>query len=80
METRLWNRVPRTKQDLSFEQIKALAKFFARIVDYKSPFTSTHSIGVAADAEKLSRFMGLMRRQCRKCILQERCMTLERLP
>ena len=58
METRLWNRVPRTKQDLSFEQIKALAKFFARIVDYKSPFTSTHSIGVAADAEKLSRFMG----------------------
>ena len=46
------------KQDLSFEQIKALAKFFARIVDYKSPFTSTHSIGVAADAEKLSRFMG----------------------
>ena len=58
METRLWSRVPRTKQDLSFEQIKALAKFFARIVDYKSPFTSTHSIGVAADAEKLSRFMG----------------------
>lgn len=58
VETRLWNRVPRTKQDLSFEQIKALAKFFARIVDYKSPFTSTHSIGVAADAEKLSRFMG----------------------
>lgn len=58
LETRLWKRVPRKKQELSFEQIKALADFFARIVDYKSPFTSTHSVGVAEDAEKLSRFMG----------------------
>ena len=33
-------------------------KLFAQIVDYKSPFTSTHSIGVAEDAERLSRYMG----------------------
>lgn len=58
LETRLWSKVPRTEQELSFEQIKALAKFFARIVDYKSPFTSTHSIGVAEDAEQLTRFLG----------------------
>lgn len=58
LESRLWSKVPRTKKDLSFSQIKALAEFFARIVDYKSPFTSTHSIGVAKSAEKLTRFLG----------------------
>lgn len=58
LESRLWSKVPRTKKELSFSQIKSLAEFFARIVDYKSPFTSTHSIGVAKSAEKLTRFMG----------------------
>ena len=57
-EKDLWEKVPRIKQELSFTQIKQLAEFFARIVDYKSPFTSTHSIGVAEDAERLSRYMG----------------------
>lgn len=58
LEERLWSLVPRTKQELSFEQIKKLAEFFARIIDYKSPFTSTHSIGVAECAEQLSEYMG----------------------
>lgn len=57
-EVSLWNKVPRQKQELDFSQIKKLASFFAQIVDYKSPFTSTHSIGVAERAEKLSRYMG----------------------
>lgn len=57
-EASLWNKVPRQKQELDFFQIKKLAGFFAKIVDYKSPFTSTHSIGVAERAEKLSRYMG----------------------
>ena len=49
-EASLWNKVPRQKQELDFSQIKKLAGFFAKIVDYKSPFTSTHSIGVAERA------------------------------
>lgn len=57
-EASLWNKVPRQKQELDFSQIKKLAGFFAKIVEYKSPFTSTHSIGVAERAEKLSRYMG----------------------
>ena len=57
-EKTLWEKIPRIKQELSFAQIKELARFFAQIVDYKSPFTSTHSIGVAEDAERLSRYMG----------------------
>lgn len=58
LETLMWKKIPRIKQELSFSQIKALADFFAHIVDYKSPFTSTHSLGVAEDAEKLTRYMG----------------------
>lgn len=56
-ESRLWDKIPRIKQELDFSQIKELANFFAHIVDYKSPFTSTHSMGVAKDAEKLARYM-----------------------
>ena len=59
LETRLWSRVPRIKQDLDLTQVKALADFFAKIVDHKSPFTSTHSLGVAACAEQMARFLGL---------------------
>lgn len=69
LETCLWSKVSRTKQDLSFEQIKSIAKFFARIVDYKSPFTSTHSIGVADDAEKLARFMSFDEETAQKMYL-----------
>lgn len=69
LESRLWSRVPRSRQEMSFPQIKALADFFARIVDYKSPFTSTHSIGVAACAERLSRFMGFDEETCQKMYL-----------
>ena len=58
LEEVLWRKVPRIKQELTFSQIKALADFFAHIVDYKSPFTSTHSIGVATVAETLTRFLG----------------------
>lgn len=58
LDAKLWEKVPRIKQELDFAQIKALADFFAQIVDYKSPFTSTHSIGVAEYARKLSLFMG----------------------
>lgn len=65
-EASLWNKVPRQKQELDFSQIKKLAEFFAKIVDYKSPFTSTHSIGVAERAEKLSRYMALRRNGCRR--------------
>lgn len=59
LESRLWSIVPRGKQELSFPQIKALADFFAKIVDYKSPFTSTHSIGVASALKSLCPLHGI---------------------
>ncbi len=69
LEKRLWDKVPRIKQELDFSQIQAVAEFFAQIVDYKSPFTSTHSIGVAQDAEKLARYMGFDEETAQKMYL-----------
>ncbi|MDD5804652.1 HD-GYP domain-containing protein [Blautia sp. HCP3S3_H10_1] len=69
LEKKLWNRVSRETKELDFSQIKELAKFFARIVDYKSPFTSTHSIGVAETAERLARFMGFDEETAQKMYL-----------
>ena len=49
--------------------MKSLANFFAQIIDYKSPFTSTHSIGVAESAAKLSLFMGFNKETSEKMYL-----------
>ena len=35
-----------------------MAQSFAKIVDYKSSFTSRHSIGVAEKASMLAKYMG----------------------
>ena len=57
-ETKLWEIVPREKQFFDWETCKNVADFFAKIVDYKSSFTSRHSIGVAEKASLLARYMG----------------------
>ena len=65
----IWQKTPRIKQELTFAQIKAIADFFAQIVDYKSPFISTRSLGVAEDAEKLARYMGFDEQTAQKMYL-----------
>ena len=57
-ETKLWEIVPREKQTFDWETCKNIADFFAQIVDYKSSFTSRHSIGVAEKASLLAKYMG----------------------
>ena len=71
LDTMLWKKVPRIKLELNFAQIKAIADLFAHIVDYKSPFTSNHSMGVAEGAEKISRFMGFDEDICQKINLRK---------
>lgn len=65
----LWEMIPRQKQEYSFDVLKDLTDIFARITDYKSHFTSTHSIGVANSAYKLSLFMGFDLETARKMYL-----------
>ncbi len=57
-ESKLWEIIPREKQFFDWETCKNVADFFAKIVDYKSPFTSRHSIGVAEKASLLAKYMG----------------------
>ncbi|MCL4514351.1 MAG: HD domain-containing protein [Firmicutes bacterium] len=51
--------------DLDLDGLLSLAKLFGQIIDFRSPFTATHSNGVAATAEVLAKFMGLSERECR---------------
>ena len=53
-ETKLWEIIPREKMVFDWEMCKNVADFFAKIVDYKSSFTSRHSIGVAEKASMLA--------------------------
>ena len=57
-ETKLWEAIPREKMVFDWEMCKDVADFFAKIVDYKSSFTSRHSIGVAEKASMLAQYMG----------------------
>jgi len=57
-ETKLWEIIPREKMVFDWEMCKNVADFFAKIVDYKSSFTSRHSIGVAEKASLLAKYMG----------------------
>ena len=57
-EALLKEGLPLIRHDYSDEEIKAAAAFFARIVDYKSPFTTAHSMGVAEKAKIMAEHYG----------------------
>ena len=56
-ESKLWEIVPREKCGVDRETCKNIADFFAGIVDYKSPFTSRHSLGVAEKAAFFAQYI-----------------------
>ncbi len=50
--------------ELDTEGIVRMSSFFARIIDFRSRFTATHSSGVAASAETLARLSGRPVEEC----------------
>lgn len=54
-----------TTLSLGLEGLLSLANLFRRIIDFRSPFTATHTSGVAATAEALARLVGFSERECR---------------
>jgi len=50
---------------LDLEALEQLAHLFARVIDYRSPYTATHSTGVAITAEALGRRLGMSSDECR---------------
>lgn len=57
-EMKLWEIIPRQKQVFDWKTCKNVADFFAKIVDYKSSFTSRHSIEVAEKAAFFAQYIG----------------------
>lgn len=55
-EALLKKRIPAVWHDYTDDEIKAIAEFFARIIDYKSPFTTVHSLGVADKARRMAEY------------------------
>ncbi len=56
--------LPRVSYNYSFEEIEGIADMFARIVDYKSSFTSTHSVGVASLSKRMAEYYGYPADKC----------------
>lgn len=51
---------------LDIKGIFDFAKLIYKIIDYRSIFTSTHSIGVSASAEALAKYCGFNKNECEK--------------
>ena len=51
--------------ELDLDKIMDLTKIFASIIDYRNPFTATHSAGVAKTAEKLAQLAGFSGNECK---------------
>jgi HD-GYP domain-containing protein (c-di-GMP phosphodiesterase class II) len=50
---------------LDVGDLENIAHVFGKIIDYRSPFTATHSAGVAAVAEVLAHILGFSQENCR---------------
>lgn len=54
----LKERLPKRIIEYAEDTLYGIAAMFAKIIDYKSEFTGTHSIGIAQKAAKMGRFYG----------------------
>lgn len=59
------NAVDGDMLDLGIDELIELSKLFARLIDFRSPFTSSHSMGVAASAEFLAEKLGFSKIECK---------------
>lgn len=50
--------LPLEQVEYTNEEMKEMVSLFAKIVDYKSEFTRTHSMGIACKAEAMGEFYG----------------------
>jgi HD-GYP domain-containing protein (c-di-GMP phosphodiesterase class II) len=50
---------------MDLNQLGDLAMLFAKVIDFRSSFTATHSSGVSAGAEHLAKLCGFSERECR---------------
>ena len=56
---------PPDRGSLGMMPMSELARFFSRVIDFRSPFTATHSESVSVVAEKLGQLAGLSEEESR---------------
>lgn len=61
--------LPFDKIALDLDGFIDLTKVFSRIIDFRSPFTATHSAGVAKTAEKLAELAGFSESECKEMLI-----------
>ncbi|WP_198314626.1 HD-GYP domain-containing protein [Chitinibacter sp. GC72] len=62
----LMDLAPFDNIDLDLEQMLQFAQFFALVIDSRSHFTATHSVGVAITAETIARHLQMSEQECIK--------------
>ena len=60
------NKIEFAKEVTCLETLRSFARFIARIIDFRSRFTATHSSGVAAVAMELSTVFGFSEMECKQ--------------
>lgn len=55
--------------ELDLDETIELAKIFANIIDFRNPFTATHSACVAKTAEKLAELAGFSENECKLMLI-----------
>ena len=58
------DRLHRPLLRLEYEGFVELARLLSKIIDYRSRFTATHSVGVASAAETMARLSGMNGMEC----------------
>src|SRR5690606_8284531 len=54
---------------LNLDELIKLSEVFAYIIDFRSPFTANHSLGVAQVARKLAELAGFSENECKMMLI-----------
>ncbi|HCU04995.1 MAG: hypothetical protein A2X77_03975 [Gammaproteobacteria bacterium GWE2_42_36] len=52
------------KAEFDLPNLLSFANMVSKVIDFRSPFTATHSVGVAYTAKTLAEYMGFSEQQC----------------
>lgn len=53
------------RSEFNVKNLLSFANMISKVIDFRSPFTATHSVGVACTAEKLSNILGFSKDDCK---------------
>ncbi len=65
LKSELKEELKTDSMSLDIKDMLGLSEVFARIIDFRSKFTATHSRGVAASAESIAHLVGMSEEECR---------------